>query len=68
MENKFKDILKQLRSENNLTQEKLSAETQISQAAIAKWEKGTRTPSMECIIILTKYFNVTAGYLLGLED
>ncbi|MBQ7880300.1 MAG: helix-turn-helix transcriptional regulator [Clostridia bacterium] len=68
MENKFKDRLKGLRIENNLTQEKLSAETHISQAAIAKWENGVRTPSMECLIILVKYFKVSADYLLGLED
>ena len=64
----FPERLKELRKDKKLSQNALSKRIGISQAAIAKWEKGTRTPSMECIIILTKYFNVTAGYLLGLED
>lgn len=66
--NIFKTRLKDLREENNLTQIKLSQETGISQAGIAKWEKGTRTPSMECLIILAKYFCVSIDYLVGLVD
>ena len=68
MENIFKTRLKELREENNLTQEKLSKETGISQAGIAKWETGDRTPSMECLIILAKYFCVSIDYLVGLEN
>ena len=68
MKNIFKDRLKELRVENNLSQAKLASLTYLSQAAIAKWEKGTRTPSMEYIVILAKYFQVSSDYLLGLED
>ena len=68
MENLFKSRLKELREENNLTQEKLSEATGISQAGIAKWETGNRTPSMECLIILAKYFCVSIDYLVGLEN
>lgn len=66
--NIFKNRLKELRQENNLTQNKLSAETGISQTGIAKWERGQRTPSMECLIILAKYFCVSIDYLVGLVD
>lgn len=66
--NLFKTRLKELREENNLTQTKLSIETGISQTGIAKWEKGSRTPSMECLIILAKYFCVSIDYLVGLVD
>ena len=68
MKNIFKDRLKELRLENNLSQTKLANLTGLTQAAIAKWENGTRTPSMECIIILAKYFQISSDYLLGLED
>lgn len=66
--NDFIERLKELRIEHGLTQTQLAKETGISQAGIAKWETGDRTPSMECIIILAKYFGCTTDYLLGLED
>ena len=66
--NKFKDRLKELRIENKLSQTLLSKETGISQAGIAKWETGDRTPNMDCLIILAKYFKVSIDYLVGLED
>lgn len=68
MENKFKDRLKELRIENNLSQTELAKQSGLSQAAIAKWESGDRTPNMHCIIILTKFFKTDANYLLGIED
>ena len=68
MDNIFKERFKELRLENNLSQYKLSAETGISQTAIARWESGERNPSMECLIILAKYFCVSIDYLVGLTD
>lgn len=66
--NKFSERLKDLRIDKNLSQTALSKQTGISQAAIAKWETGDRTPSMDCLIILAKFFKVTIDYLVGLED
>ncbi|MBE7073983.1 MAG: helix-turn-helix transcriptional regulator [Clostridiales bacterium] len=40
----------------------------MSQAGIAKWETGDRTLSMDCLIMLAKFFKVTIDYLVGLED
>ena len=66
--NKFSERLKDLRKERNLTQTQLSQETNISQPAIAKWESGDRSPNIDYVIILAKFFDVTTDYLLGLED
>ena len=66
--NKFSERLKELRLEKNLTQTALAQETGISQAGIAKWETGDRNPSVDCLIILAKFFGVTIDYLVGLED
>ena len=66
--NKFSERLKELRLEKNLTQSELAQETGISQAGIAKWETGDRNPSVDCLIILAKFFGVTIDYLVGLED
>ena len=64
----FKERLKALRNEKNVTQEQMAEETQLSQAGIAKWETGDRTPTMECLIILAKYFKCSIDYLVGLEN
>lgn len=68
MENIFKERLKELREERELNQSQLALESGISQAAIAKWESGDRTPNMYSLIILSKYFGVTTDYMLGLTD
>lgn len=64
----FKERLKELRLEKGLTQIELAKKTKIGQAGIAKWETGDRTPNMEYLIVLAKFFGCSADYLLGLED
>ena len=64
----FKDRLKELRTEKNLSQMQLSLKTGLSQSAIAKWELGKTEPSASAIICLAKFFNETTDYILGLED
>ena len=66
--NKFSERLKELRLEKSLTQVELSKKTGISQAGIAKWETGDRSPSIDCLIALAKFFKVSIDYLVGLED
>ena len=65
---KFAERLKDLRNEKGITQDKLAEETGLSQAALANWENGKRSPSAAAIITLAKYFNVTTDYLLGITD
>ena len=64
----FKAILKELRLEKGLSQQKLVEQTGLSLSSIRKWEAGTREPTGNSLIILSKFFDVSAGYLLGLED
>ncbi len=64
----FKERLKELRTDKNLTFEELSKVTGLSKSALNYWENGVRIPSAQAVIILAKYFNVTTDYLLGLED
>lgn len=60
--------LMELRAENNLSQEKLGKLINVSEACISRWEKGSRTPNAESIYALSKAFNCTSDYLLGLTD
>lgn len=67
MEN-FCEVLKELRLEKGLSQIQLANETGLSKSAIAFWEQGKRTPSAQVIVVLAKYFGVSADYLLGLKE
>ena len=40
----------------------------IADAAIGRWERGLRAPSIDSLVIVADYFGVTTDYLLGLED
>ena len=60
--------LKELRIKNNLSQNELAKNVNLSQPAINHWELGNRTPNAKAIIALAKYFGVTTDYLLGESD
>lgn len=64
----FQNRLKESRKERNLTQKQLSRDLCISASTLSHWECGYQEPSFEDIIMLCKYFQVTANYILGLED
>ncbi len=66
--NKFAERLKELRKEYNVTQDKLSADTKISQAAISSYENGLQSPTIDVVVVFCKYFKVSADYLIGLVD
>ena len=46
----------------------LALATRISQSAIAKWELGKTEPTASALIVLSKYFEETTDFLLGLTD
>ena len=64
MNNQFKDNLKKIRKEHNLSQEQLAEELGVSRQAISKWESGTAYPEMDKIIFLCDKFNVNIDDLL----
>ncbi len=64
----FKDKLKELRTWKGLSQMSLAKETGLSQSAIAKWELGKAEPTASALIVLSRYFNESVDYILGLQD
>lgn len=64
----FKDKLRQLRKDNNLTQEALANVICVSRSAINKWEQGNGIPSDVNLKSLCEHFNVTEEWLLDRED
>ncbi len=65
---KFKERLKELRNEINLSQAQLAKELDVSQRCISSWETGFRQPDLKTLEKIAKYFNVSADYLLGLDE
>ena len=64
MNNNFKENLRKIRKENNLSQEQLADELGVSRQAISKWESGVAYPEMDKIIALCDKFNLNIDDLL----
>ncbi len=60
--------IKELRIEKGLSQMQLAKLLDMSQSAVAKWELGKTEPTASAIILLSKIFNESTDYLLGLSD
>lgn len=57
--------LKALRADKKLTQAEFADQFAISGGTIAMWETGKRTPDMEMIKRIAKFFGVTTDWLMG---
>lgn len=64
----FAERLKSLRLEKGLTLVQLAEKIGVSFVAISRWENELRIPNIENLYYIAKFFNVTADYLIGLED
>ena len=60
----FAERLKELRKEKGLTQQKVADSLNISQPNYRRWESGERLPSVETLVMLADYFEVSIDYLL----
>lgn len=54
----------QLRKANNLTQEELAEQVNVSRQTVSKWESGQTIPEIEKIVTMSGIFHVTTDYLL----
>ncbi|MBE7075177.1 MAG: helix-turn-helix transcriptional regulator [Clostridiales bacterium] len=57
--------LKELRKEKRLSQKQVAEIVNYSQNLISSWEHGLREPSLEALITLANFFNVSVDYLIG---
>ncbi len=60
--------IRELRLEQNVTQEKLARALQISSQAVSKWENGTGNPDVSMVAPLCCFFGVSADELCGVEN
>ena len=64
----FSDRLKELRVDKGLTIVQLAEAIGVNNGTISKWENGQIMPQADSIFSLSKFFNVSAGYLIGTEN
>lgn len=64
----FKERLIELRNEKRLNQREFAKIFNITQPTVCHWEKGDREPDFEMLEKLCQFFDVSADYLLGIED
>lgn len=60
--------IKLLREKQNYTQADLARKLGLTRSSINAWEMGLSVPSTNYIVELSKLFNVSADYLLGLDN
>lgn len=68
MEKTIKLRLKELRKEREIDQKVLAIDLKVSQPTISDWENNQMTPSIENIIQLADYFDVSLDYLTYRSD
>lgn len=64
----FNVRLKQLRQKNKLTQGELADILGLKPTAISNYESERNEPSFDKLIALSKHFDVSCDYLLGITD
>lgn len=58
--------LRDLREDHDLTQEVCAKIANISKNSYIRYENGERAVPHDVIVVFSKYYNVTADYILGL--
>ena len=61
----FKNLIKKLRTSNNLTQKQMSDILCVSRQCISHWENGTRIPDIYMLDKISKKFNVHIMILIN---
>ncbi len=59
--------LRMIRKAHHMTMKELADKIDVSESAISQYENGKRQPSYETLIKLTRIFEVSSDYLLGIE-
>ena len=64
----FSQRLRELWQDKGLSMKQLAKELGTTDAAVSNWENGINEPKISYLKSIAVYFNVTADYLIGLED
>lgn len=65
---KFKERLRELRIEKEMSQIKLAEKLGVDFRTISNWEIGVRKPDIDMLVEIANFFDVSTDFLLGLVD
>ena len=60
-----KDVIYDLRTKNELSQDELAGKVFVTRQAVSRWETGETTPNVETLKLLSNVFDVSINTLLG---
>ena len=60
--------IRELRKQKGITMKQLGEVVDLAESTISQYETGKRQPDNETLLRLGEYFEVTVGYLLGVEE
>lgn len=60
--------IREIRTENKLSQTEFGEKLSVSQDTVSLWEKGKSVPTAEYLVAIAKTFNVSIDYILGLIE
>lgn len=64
----YKIRIRNLREDNDLTQQEVAVILETSQTMYARYERGANEMPIRHLLKLAKYYDVSTDYLLGLTD
>ena len=67
-QDKIGNLLKKIRKENNLTQEKFAERLGVTPQAVSKWEKGKNIPDLSILKEIKKLYNIDLDSILDGEN
>ncbi|MBR2734576.1 MAG: helix-turn-helix transcriptional regulator [Clostridia bacterium] len=60
--------IKLLRKANKLNQVELGNKLEVTKQTVSNWENENILPSVDMLIKICEFFNVSTDYILGLDD
>ena len=64
----YPEILRELREDNDLTQQEIADVLGTTQQVYSRYEKGINEMPVRHIITLCKFYKVSSDYILGLKN
>ena len=64
----FSDRIKMLREASKLSQVQLAQKIGVTKQTVSNWENDNILPSVEMLVKVCEFFNVSTDYILGLDD
>lgn len=65
---KWNKRIRDLREDNDMTQDDLASQLGISKRTLLRYESGVSEPTISVLISLSLLFNVSVDYIIGTKD